>query len=577
MSVQALAGLAGLNVLYATAGGAFLWLVRGASTWTEVGRLAGLAYLLGVVLTGGLWTLALVVGVPFSLATVLVVPLGLTVMFAVAARRRGRRTPSGAPLPTGWQLYVTACGIAAVGVLLEGLFRVARLSGLYWFDGWAFWVPKGKVIYFFGELDERFFTELPGASYPPLVPVLDAAAFHVLGAPDVVTLHAQFWLLGVGFVWALAGLLAERVPPWILWPFVLLPLVAPRVGRRFQITEADLALDYLFVVAAVLVALWAMDRERWRLVAATVLLSGMVLTKREGLLLATLLVVAALVATVRRGRSSWPALGVVALVTAAVAIPWRIWYVVHDVEGETGTDGLVEGDILGIAPAARRAFEVFWDPGYWNLIVPLFVVALVVAALARAGAVLVFLGTLVALVFAGGVWATWVFSQAGPGFVLGGNFVIRYMGAAALLCVAATPLLLSAAWPTAERQPARPPGRRAIGLATAVVTVPLLIYPAVTIATGGAPRFPTRDECARPATSDAADLEVVYGRFDDPLRAAETLAALTEIGFIGAETEPDPCGRWKVSYDAIDSLAQGEALATQVREAGFEARVEHEG
>jgi len=94
---------------------------------------------------------------------------------------------------------------------------------------------------------------------------------------------------------------------------------------------------------------------------------------------------------------------------------------------------------------------------------------------------------------------------------------------------------------------------------------------------GGAPRFPTRDECSRPVTADAPDLEVVYGRFDDPRAADELLAKLTDVGFVGAETGFDPCGRWKVSYDAIDSLEQGEALAAEVRKAGFEAQVEHGG
>ena len=42
--------------------------------------------------------------------------------------------------------------------------------------------------------------ELPEQSYPPLVPALEAAAFHFMGAPDVVTLHLQFWFLLVGFV-----------------------------------------------------------------------------------------------------------------------------------------------------------------------------------------------------------------------------------------------------------------------------------------------------------------------------------------------------------------------------------------
>jgi hypothetical protein len=113
-------------------------------------------------------------------------------------------------------------------------------------------------------------------------------------------------------------------------------------------------------------------------------------------------------------------------------------------------------------------------------------------------------------------------------------------------------------------------------VAAAIVVVVLLGYPLVTLA-GGAPRFPTRGECARPATTDDPSLEVVYGRFDDRLAAETLLAEVTEVGFIGAELELDGCGRWKVSYDAIESSEQGEALAEQVRNAGFDARVEPEG
>ena len=109
-----------------------------------------------------------------------------------------------------------------------------------------------------------------------------------------------------------------------------------------------------------------------------------------------------------------------------------------------------------------------------------------------------------------------------------------------------------------------------------VVVVPLLGYPLVTLA-GDAPRFPTRGECARPTTADDQSLEVVYGRFDDRVAAETLLAEVTEVGFIGAELGLDGCGRWKVSYDAIESSAQGEALAEQVRNAGFDARVEPEG
>jgi hypothetical protein len=578
VSAHSLAGLAALNALYLAAGATFLWLVRGASDWIDALRLLGLAYVAGVVLTGAVWTLLLIVGAPFSLGLVLGLPVALTAVFAVAARARGRSLPQGSRLDGGWPLVVTAIGIAASGLLLEALFRAARLAGLYEFDGWSFWVPKAKAIYEFGGLDEGFFTTLPGAPYPPLVPTLDAAAFHAMGSADVVTLHVQYWLFGVGLVWALAGLLSERVPPWILWPFVVLLLLAPRLGRRLQIAEADMFLDIVFVLASVLLLYWLLDRQRWRLVVATALLSGLVLTKREGLLLFAVVLIAALVASAREWRSAWPALGVMTAVVAATAIPWRVWYVTHDVAGEGPADGFVQGDRVDLlGPAIRRVLDVLWDVGYWNVVVLVAVGALVLAALARIGRMAVFLGTLLVLVVLGGIWATWVFSLTGEGYVIGGNFVIRFLGSAALLSVAASPLLLGAVWAkVGETRPTGPPPPRRIGLAAAIAVVPLLAYPVAAVA-GGAPRFPTRDECSRPATTDAPDLEVVYGRFDDPRAADDLLAKLNATGFIGAETEFDTCARWKVSYDAIDSLEQGEALAAEVRKAGFDAQVEHGG
>jgi len=575
VSIQAVGAVAALNALYLAVGASLLWVVRSAGTWIDVVRLLGLAYVVGLVLTGLAWSFLLIAGVPFSLAVVLGVPILVTAGLLALGRARRRSLPTGARVDGGSSLVVTAVGVAAAGVLLEALLRSARLSGLYWFDGWSFWIPKAKAIYFFGGLDEQFFTELPGASYPILVPALDAAVFHVVGSADVLALHFQYWLFALGFVWALAGLLSERVPAWILWPCVLLLLVAPRIGRRFQVTEADLFLDYLFVLAAVLVAFWIVDGGRWRLLVAALLLCAIVNTKREGLLLATVLLAAALIATSRRWRARWPAIGIVALVAVAAAVPWRLWYVSRDVEGESGSQGLIRGDGRDLLwPSVRRSLDVLWDPGYWNLIVPVFIGALAVAALARVGRLAVFSGALVAFVVAGGVWATWNFSQTGAGFVLGGNFVIRFMGAAALLCAATAPLLLSAAWPTTRSEPRAGASRR-VGLAAVIATLPLLAYPAITIAADGLPRFPTRDDCSRPARAGAPDVEVVYGRFDDPRSADQLLARLTAVGFVGAESAFDPCGRWKVSYDSVASFEQARELAEQVRTAGFEATVEY--
>ena len=447
MSAHALGGLAVLNALFLASGIAVLWLVRGLETWADVARLAGLAYISGVVAIGSLWTLALIVGVPFSLGMVLGLPVAVFVGACVASRRRGRSWPKRAAEGSRRRLVVTAVGTSASVLLLAGFFRGARLSGLYWWDAWSFWIPKAKAIYLFGNLDVGFFTDLPGSSYPPLVPVLDAAVFHAMGSADVVTLHVQYWLFGVGFVWALAGLLAARVPDWILWPFVLLLLVAPRIGERFLITEADLFLDYLFALACVLVVVWILGRERWHLVLATLLMCGMVLTKREGLLLAAALIAAALLASAPKWRATWPALALAATVAAAVAAPWRIWYVAHGVAGETPSGGLAPtADADRLWPSFRLAFEVLFSSEYWSVLVPVAIGALVLAGLVRSYVVVVFFGTVVLLVTLGGGWITWAVPELEITQELGANPIVRYMGAAALVCAAASPILLSTAW-----------------------------------------------------------------------------------------------------------------------------------
>ena len=94
MSAQSLAGLVALNVLFLASGLAVLWLVRGWEIWSDVARLAGLTYLVGVVVLGSLWTMLLIVGVPFSLGLVLGT-FGIVIAVAsLAARRRGRTVPA---------------------------------------------------------------------------------------------------------------------------------------------------------------------------------------------------------------------------------------------------------------------------------------------------------------------------------------------------------------------------------------------------------------------------------------------------------------------------------------------------
>ena len=194
-------------------------------------------------------------------------------------RRRGPTGDAGA-------LLVTAAGIALAGLLLEALFRSARLQSLQAYDAWAFWVPKAKAIYFFGGLDEQVFTTTPGPTYPPLVPILDAAAFHAMGSADTVTLHLQYWFLVVGAV--------ARSPAASIG-------TRPRgsSGRRSCSCSSCRASGAAADAAggrprrralrrrgAPPRALARDDQAGWRLGAAALLARGATLTKREGLLFA---------------------------------------------------------------------------------------------------------------------------------------------------------------------------------------------------------------------------------------------------------------------------------------------------
>ena len=102
----------------------------------------------------------------------------------------------------------------------------------------------------------------------------------------------------------------------------------------------------------------------------------------------------------------------------------------------------------------------------------------------------------------------------------------------------------------------------------AIVLVPLLGYPLVTLA-GGSPRFPSRDECVR-SPVEGQPVDVVFGRFDDPEVAAETSDRVVAVGFIGTEALPDGCGRWKVVLEGVPSLEtareiQAEAATVDLR------------
>ncbi len=111
-------------------------------------------------------------------------------------------------------------------------------------------------------------------------------------------------------------------------------------------------------------------------------------------------------------------------------------------------------------------------------------------------------------------------------------------------------------------------------LAAAIVVAPLIVYPAAVLA-GGAPHFPSPEDCVRIAPQGTTEeLDLVFGRRATPAAAEELRAKVAGVGYVDAEVRRDACGRWEVLYDGIDDYAQGSSSVGEAHGAGLEAWLE---
>jgi hypothetical protein len=447
VNAHSLVGLVAFNLFLLMVGVALLFGARSWQSWSDLLRLSGFAYMLGVAAMGVALVIELVAGLDLSLLSILATGLGLAAASVLVGRALGRSLPPSRVF-SGHISLTTAIFGALTIVYSEALFRSGRLAGLYDFDGWAFWIPKAKAIYFYGGLDHQFFEQLPGPSYPPLVPALEAAAFRFMGSPDVVTLHLQFWFFFVGFLGALIGLLAPRVPPLLLWPPILLLAVTPHVlGYALQ-EQGDFVLDEFFALAALLVALWLVERARWQLAGAALFSAAAMSTKREGYILLACVAVAALVASWRKFRLLGPPVLLALAVAVVLTVPWRVFLLVNDLSrggAEAGGVGLFRHADRAW-PSLRLAVSAMFDYDIWLIVAPLMVLAIAAAAVARATRLAVYATLLVGLGLAAFTWVTWAFPSLPITKAPNVNPIVRLTGSLALASTALVPLLLSAAW-----------------------------------------------------------------------------------------------------------------------------------
>jgi hypothetical protein len=452
MTFSAILGLVAFNLVVFGVGATSLYAMRGLRSWNESIRLAGLAYMLGVAVTGVVFVFELVVGLSLSFGAILATVAVLTVAALAVGIRLDRPRPRGSVTLGRISLTGAVFGAALI-VYAEALFRSARLAGLYEFDGWGFWVPKGLAIYFFGGLDHQFFSKLPGPSYPPVVPAYEAGAFHFMHSPDVVTIHLQFWFFLVGFATAVVGLLSRRVQAMFLWPPLLLLLVAPNVLNRGLQAGGDFLLDEMLALAALLIALWLDDQASWRLAGATVFLAAAMSVKREGYLLAACIALAALLVSWRQRRTAWPRLALCAAVAFGLTIPWRLLLLARDLPGggpEAGGTGLFSHADRAW-PSLRLALSTLFDFDIWLLVGPLGVVAIALALLAGPRSLAGFGFLLFALSIAAFTWTTWAIPSLPITKDAAVNPIARLTGSLAFMATVLVPGLLAGTWANATK------------------------------------------------------------------------------------------------------------------------------
>jgi hypothetical protein len=590
VTLRAIAGLLIFNLFILGIGAGLLWGIRGWRWWTDLVRLLGVAYFLGLSGLMILTMLELVVGIPVDATTIGLTGAGLAICGVVAGRRRGFAAPGVSP--PGWRFpgisIFAALFVAAIVVYFEALFRADRLAGVAreW-DSWANWLPKSKSLYLEGRLDLEFFALVPQLpSYPPGHTTIQAGAFHAMGSADTVTVHLQYWFMAAFFTLAVIGLLAGRVRHAILFPVLLALFVAPYLVDWLPTVYADIPLGYLVALAALLVILWIEERKSWQLVAATVLLAGAMLTKREGLLFAACVLLAGFAASYADRRQLWRRLLAAGLIAFALVLPWRIWFMAHGLPGDGPDTGYLGafGYLERVWPSLRISVETLVHEDLWHFAPALILSAIVLALLAGAWRISLYAGTFLVTGIAAVTWVLW--SNLGLVPIHDDWAVRRLTGTTFLALAALTPLLLERAWSSepGSLASAPTPGHDVLfgpsRAAWAIVLAGVLSHPASALVgysgsglPGGWPTFPGTAGCDV-APADGTNVRLVLGYADSYPEAMAMRERARAAGLGDVEAGQDGCGRVRVYVDDLPTSEAAQALAVEPESAGLTPSVE---
>jgi hypothetical protein len=276
-----------------------------------------------------------------------------------------------------------------------------------------------------------------------------------MGAFDTRVVHLQFLLFLVAALAALATVLRDRVPALLLWPALLALALAPAVFDQLLTAYADVPLALTFAVGLAAAGRWLLTNERWTLAVAVLAFGSALLTKNEGLLFVVAAYAGLLVAAFPR----WRTLAVAVVADVVLLLPWRIFTAVHGLHNKDyrltdSFDFHHVGNRLGVGPIAFRTLVgQMLDPQQWGLLVPLFVAAVLAAALGGRRRPALFAAVWAVLSWLGLSWI-YVVSHYEYSVYLDSSKA-RVVASIVLGAAALTPLLAAEVWASARGR-ARP-------------------------------------------------------------------------------------------------------------------------
>ena len=350
-----------------------------------------------------------------------------------------------------------ACALAVITVAALATFSV---KGVFEYDGWAMWGMKARAIAELGEANVEVFAspayERLHLEYPLLLPSHHALPLQADGAFSSNTIVLSCLAFGLAGLFAVWGILRDRVRASILLPTIAAIATAPALFGQLATAYADVPLAMLVAAGVVTAARWLVDRKLEWLTFATLFFSAAALTKNEGLLLAAAAYVALVAVATGRRRS----VALSALVVALVYAPWKAYVVYHDL-GAPDYDLSSSFDLpwvfdrLGRGPiAAEGLLREALGPAEFGLLVLLAVVAIAVTvALGPRDLGLFGLG-FAALSFGGITWI-YVLTPYELTSFLGSN-ADRVVMAPVIAAAALAPLLVEESAATLGAGPGRP-------------------------------------------------------------------------------------------------------------------------